>query len=850
MTVTIQELANSLNISVSELMLKLDIAGIKKGITDTMTKEETQQFKDKLNTLGDLATNKPKKLSLGGKKKSTNEAKANVEIKDIDTLGNGVKIEIKRKKNLKTNILNISSDKPSATDTITPDIETSDHSISNTTNIDNDTTLNSPLPTSSESPVVNEEVVSDSLVVNKENKVAKPKKDIKPEDAGAHNHKGFTSNKVAKKTSKMKVIGVNSSTIDNEVLAEEFADVVNIIPTTELKSNTIRKSDKTISKPVIELPKVQEFKKPVKPQQMEVEIPELIIVSELAHKMSVKAPEVIKQLMKMGVLANINQSIDQDTAILVAHELGHIGVPIKLDNTQALIDEIKKVDADIESLPRYPIVTVMGHVDHGKTSLLDYIRKTKVTHGEAGGITQHIGAYHVDTGHGIVTFLDTPGHEAFTALRARGAMLTDIVVLVVAADDGVMPQTVEAINHAKAAGVPIVVAINKMDKPGASPDKVKQELTKYEVVPEEWGGQVLCVPISALTGAGIDNLLDTLLLQAEMLELKAPVKAPAKAIVLESRMDKGRGSVVTILVQSGTLHKGDMVLAGTTYGKVRAMLDEVGKHVAHAGPSIPVEILGLTKVPQAGDEMLVVKDERKAREIVGLRLEKQHQERIVKQQKMQLDNLLLGVNPDENRTLTIIIKSDVQGSHEALAASLKQLSTHEVQVQIIHSGVGGINESDVNLAIPSNALIIGFNVRADANAKKAINENNIKVRYYNIIYDAINDVKIALSGLLPPEKKETILGNVEIRQVIKAGKELIAGCMVTDGIIKRNAKVRLIRDGIVTHDGELNSLKRFKDDVKDVKAGYECGIVLQDFKDIKVGDVIEVYEITEVKRSL
>jgi translation initiation factor IF-2 len=586
----------------------------------------------------------------------------------------------------------------------------------------------------------------------------------------------------------------------------------------------------------------------VKPQTLEIAIPEAITVADLAHKMSVKAAEVVKRLMKMGMMVTINQSIDQDTAMLVVEEMGHTAVAAAVNDPESFLDEVVSHD-DSDLKPRAPVVTVMGHVDHGKTSLLDYIRKAKVAAGEAGGITQHIGAYHVETENGMVTFLDTPGHEAFTALRARGAQLTDIVILVVAADDGIMPQTIEAINHSKAAGVPIVVAMNKMDKPEANPDKVKQELTTYELVAEDWGGDVMCVPVSAKTGAGIDDLIQAVLLQAEVLELKATYDTPAKAVVIESRLDKGRGSVVTVLVQSGTLRKGDIVLAGTSYGRIRAMLDERGKPVDEAGPSIPVEILGLTEVPNAGDDLIVVKDERKAREIASFREEKSRQERLMKQQAAKLDNLF-SVGAGEIKSLNIIIKSDVQGSYEALTHSLQRLSNEEVQVQVVHAAVGGINESDINLAIASNAIVVGFNTRADNNAKKQAEGNNIEIRYYNIIYEVIDDVKAALSGLLSPEEREVITGNVQIRQVFSFGKLVIGGCMVLDGIIRRNSKVRIIRDSMVIHSGELSGLKRFKDDVKEVKSGYECGLSLKDFNDLKEGDIVEAYEISEVQRTL
>ena len=580
-----------------------------------------------------------------------------------------------------------------------------------------------------------------------------------------------------------------------------------------------------------------------------LQVTEFVTVSELSSLMDVSFADIISKCMNLGIMVSINQRLDAEVIELVASEFGFEVEFVGLEDVEEM-DEEEEADDLANLVERPPIVTIMGHVDHGKTSLLDYIRKAKVARGEAGGITQHIGAYHVDTGHGIITFLDTPGHEAFTQLRARGAQLTDIVILVVAADDGVMPQTIEAIHHAKAAGVPVVVAINKMDKPDATPDKVKQELTQYEIVTEEWGGDVMCVPISALTGMGIDNLLDTILLQAEVLELKAPINAPAKAVVIESRLDKGRGSVVTVLVQSGTLRRGDMVLAGTTYGKVRAMIDELGRQVNVAGPSIPVELLGLADVPSAGDDMIVVSDERKAREIAAFRHDKQRQEKLARQQSAKLENLFSGINEGVVQNIPVIIKSDVQGSFEAITGSLERLSTGEIKVQVIHAAVGGINESDINLANASNALVIGFNTRADSNAKKLAEANGIEIRYYNIIYEIIDDVKAAMTGMLSPEKKEIITGNVSIRQLFSVGKLVIAGCMVTDGIIKRNSKIRLIRDSMVIHDGELSSLKRFKDDAKEVKSGYECGLSLSDYNDLKEGDILEAYEITEVKRTL
>ncbi len=589
---------------------------------------------------------------------------------------------------------------------------------------------------------------------------------------------------------------------------------------------------------------------PIEARVLEVHVPETITVGELAHKMAIKASEVIKQLMKLGQMATINQPLDQDTAMIVVEELGHKAVVAALDDPEAFTEE-EASGHQAEAVTRAPVVTVMGHVDHGKTSLLDYIRRAKVASGEAGGITQHIGAYHVETPRGMISFLDTPGHEAFTAMRARGAKATDIVILVVAADDGVMPQTKEAIKHAKAAGVPIVVAVNKIDKPGANPERVKGELVAEEVVPEEFGGDSPFCEVSAKTGAGIDELLEQVLLQAEVLELKAPVDAMAKGLVIEARLDKGRGPVATVLVQSGTLNVGDVVLGGQTYGRVRAMLDENGKPIKSAGPSIPVEIQGLTEVPQAGDEFMVMSDERRAREIATYRAGKVRNTKLAKQQASKLENMFSDMTSGEVKLLPIIVKADVQGSQEALAASLLKLSTDEVKVQLVYAAVGGISESDVNLSIASKAVIIGFNTRADAGARKLAESNGVDIRYYNIIYDAVDDLKAAMSGMLTPDKKEEIIGTAEIRQVLRVSKiGAIAGCMVTSGLVRRNAKLRLLRNNVVVFTGELDSLKRFKDDAKEVKENFECGLTIKNYNDIVEGDVLEFFEIKEVARTL
>ncbi|MCE9632606.1 MAG: translation initiation factor IF-2 [Methylophilales bacterium] len=590
------------------------------------------------------------------------------------------------------------------------------------------------------------------------------------------------------------------------------------------------------------------FSAPTEPIVHEVLVPETISVADLAHKMAVKAAEVIKALMKMGMMVTINQVLDQETAMIVVEELGHVAKAAEANDPDTFLDDTEHVEAKLE--PRPPVVTVMGHVDHGKTSLLDYIRRTRVASGEAGGITQHIGAYHVETPRGMVTFLDTPGHEAFTAMRARGAKATDVVILVVAADDSVMPQTIEAIHHAKAAKVPMVVAITKVDKQGANAEKVKQELVAQEVVPEDWGGDTMMIEVSAKTGLGIDDLLEAVLLQAEILELKAPVTSPAKGIVIEGRLDKGRGSVATILVQSGTLKRGDMLLAGSVFGRVRAMLDENGKDIKEAGPSIPVEVLGLSDVPNAGEETIVLNDERKAREIALFRQGKFRDVKLAKQQAAKLENMFENMAEGAIQSLALIIKSDVQGSYEALSTSLQKLSTDEVKVNVLHTGVGGITESDVNLAVASGAVVIGFNVRADAGARKLIESAGVDVRYYTIIYEAVDEVRAALTGMLSPDHKENVIGMVEVREVFTISKiGTIAGCYVTDGIIKRTAKVRLLRDNVVIHSGDLDSLKRFKDDVKEVKNGFECGLSLKNFNDLVVGDQLEVFEVVEVART-
>jgi translation initiation factor IF-2 len=591
------------------------------------------------------------------------------------------------------------------------------------------------------------------------------------------------------------------------------------------------------------------FERPTAPVAREVVLPESITVAELAQKMSVKATEVIKVLMGMGSMVTINQVLDRDTATIVAQELGHEVKEAKPESPEALLEA---AGAEMgEAVPRPPVVTVMGHVDHGKTSLLDYIRQSAVATGEAGGITQHIGAYHVETPKGVITFLDTPGHEAFSAMRARGAKATDIVILVVAADDGVKPQTIEAIHHARQAGVPLIVAVNKIDKPEADPDRVRQELSQHEVIAEDWGGNEMFVNVSAKKGTGIDELLDAVLLQAEVLELKAPKDGPASGLVVEAKLDKGRGPVATVLVRQGTLNRGDIVLAGKEYGRVRAMVDETGAPADDAGPSIPVEVLGLSGVPEAGDDVVVVSTERKAREIALFRQGQYKEVKLARQQASKLENVFSQMQEGEVQTLPLVVKADVQGSVEALTEALEKLSTDEVQVQVVHGMVGAISESDVNLAVASGAIIIGFNVRADAVARRLIENEGVDLHYYSVIYDAVNEVKEALSGMLAPEVREDIIGLAEVRDVFRAPKiGAIAGCYVTEGTVKRNRPIRVLRENVVIFEGELESLRRFKEDVNEVKSGTECGIGVKNYNDVKVGDQIEVYERVEVKRTL
>ena len=568
--------------------------------------------------------------------------------------------------------------------------------------------------------------------------------------------------------------------------------------------------------------------------------------------MNLKASDLIAKLMGMGMMVTINQVIDQDTAVLVVEEMGHTAKALKETAIEdKLLESVEQAGGEVDELPRAPVVTIMGHVDHGKTSLLDHIRRTRVAAGEAGGITQHIGAYHVETPKGSITFLDTPGHAAFTSMRARGAQVTDIVVLVVAADDGVMPQTIEAIQHAKAAGVPIVVAINKIDRPNADPDRVRTELTKHEVIPEEWGGDTLFVNVSAHTGEGIDSLLETLLLQAEVLDLRAPATGPASGVVLEASLERGRGAVATVLISKGLLRVGETLLAGQEYGRIRAMFDENGQSISEAGPSTPVVVLGLSGTPMAGDDVQVVSDERQAREVAQFRQGRERDVRLAQQQATKLENVFSQMAEGAIPAIQLLVKADVQGSAEALKDALEKIATPDVRVSVIGASVGGITESDVQLAATSKAIILGFNVRADAAARGAIKETGVDIRYYSVIYEAIDDIKAAASGLLTPEVREQIVGLAEVREVFRSPKfGNVAGCMVVDGYVRRSNPIRVLRDNVVIYEGQLESLRRFKDDVAEVRAGTECGIGVRNYNDVKVGDQIECYERTEVARTL
>lgn len=838
--VTVKRLAEDLGVSTDLLLSQLKNAGVHVAdIDDNVTAEQKQELLLHLKRThgAEEKLKSPKKITL--KRTTVSELKGGIH-KSV------TKVKVRRKKTYEP----ISEEKPSESleaknvEPTPPSQTTAEEHVlaGNDLAPENVTAAEAETAPIIEAPL---DVFEIPIIEREEKSDAKHKGLIEDERLPKKPHK-----KVEKRKSKGARITTEDLTLPEE--EEDLGDFPNLaIPSTAfrkkkkpLKTGRDREKGSSASRKL-----EQGFEKPTTPMIKEIPISETTTVAALAQKMSVKAAEVIKVMMKFGAMATINQVIDQETAAIIVEEMGH---KAKLIKENAVEDSLIADEGKLEDLkPRAPVVTIMGHVDHGKTSLLDYIRSTKVTSSEAGGITQHIGAYHVNTEKGMVTFLDTPGHEAFTAMRARGAKSTDIVILVVAADDGVKPQTVEAIQHAKAAAVPIIVAINKMDKPEADPDRVKNELSSYEVIAEDWGGDTMFVNISAKTGDGVENLLEAILLQAEVMELKAYDKGPAKGVVIESRLDRGRGPVATILVQAGDLVKGDILLAGGEYGRVRAMIGDDGREVTHAGPSIPIEILGLSGAPNAGDDVIVVPTERKAREIALFRQGKYREVKLARQRAAKLENIFERMNEGEVNTLAIVLKADVQGSLEAISDALIKLSTNEVKVNIIASGVGGITESDINLAIASNAIVIGFNVRADQSSRRLVEAEGVDLRYYSIIYDLIDEVKSALSGLLSPEYHEKIVGLAEVREVFRSSKfGAIAGCMVIEGHIKRNLPIRVLRDNVVVYTGQLESLRRFKEDLSEVRQGMECGIGVKDYNDVKVGDHIEVFETTEVARKI
>ena len=814
-TFTVKKFATELGLPVNLLIEQLKSAGVSKANSEDDISEEDKSALLKYLRNEHGGSQKPKA-------KITLTRKQNSEIRKTDSEGRARTIQVEVRK--KRTILKPEENKPEAVKNNAPD-KTVKVIDDNQKNIrEDEAKRHSALADAQAAEAKNK----------KENK-EKPKKEEKA-DSTLHRPASKIGVKVEKEKKEKKAVWVDRT------IKKRTTKTRKDISTGGWRPPKLRNKNKNENHETT-------FVAPTETVAKDVLVPETISVADLAHKMSVKAGEVIKVLMGMGMMVTINQVLDQDTAMIAVEEMGHKPEAAKENDPESLLNIEDLAEPILEIRP--PVVTVMGHVDHGKTSLLDFIRTSKVASGEAGGITQHIGAYHVETPKGMITFLDTPGHEAFSAMRARGAKATDIVILAVAADDGVMPQTIEAINHSKAAEVPIIVAINKIDKPEANAEKVKGELLSHEVIPEELGGDAIFAEVSAKTGQGIDDLLDAILLQAEVLELKAATNNPARGIVVEGRLDKGRGPVTTLLVQAGILKPGDTLLAGSAFGRVRAMLDEAGKNIKIAGPSIPVEVIGLSDVPNAGDEFIVINDEKKAREIALFRQGKFRDVKFAKQQASKLENIFDQMAEGEVKVLPLIIKSDVQGSFEALSGSLEKLSTEEVKVNVIHSAVGAVNESDINLATASNAVILAFNVRADSGARKLADNLEVDVRYYSIIYEAVDEVKAALSGLLSPEQKENILGLVEIREIFKASKiGTIAGCYVLEGIVRKNSKIRLLRDDVVIYDGDLDSLKRFKDDVKEVKSNFECGLSIKNYNDMKVGDKVEVYELVEVARKL
>ena len=857
--VTVNELAKTVGASVDRLLLQMKEAGLSHTSADaTVSDEEKQVLLGYLKSLHGEKSGEPKKIVLRRKTMSTlksgNKKTVNIEVRKKRTY-------VKRSDEELETQAKVEAEQEARTEQVAPQVEfgsgIDDIEEKRQSAIEKRRTaeveakqaeeaekerLDQEAKKAAEATVVAEQEATQKPAV----KPAKPAKEEAAEQSapekGRRHAKPVSEDdedKIGRKAAKKP--SLKSSKKKPRVVLDDGSEERSKGPRLKSGLSSVLKVD---NKHV--------FKKPVDKKVIEVGVPDEISVADLALLMSIKSGAVVKELMKMGVMASINEVIDQETAFLVVEELGHKPKAAANDTLEdQLTQQFEDLNTDSDQQPRAPVVTVMGHVDHGKTSLLDYIRKSRVASGEAGGITQHIGAYHVDTPKGMVTFLDTPGHAAFTAMRARGAQSTDVVILVVAADDGVMPQTEEAVQHAKAAGVPIVVAINKMDKDGADPERVTNELAAKDVIPEEWGGDTQFIKVSAHSGDGIEELLEAVLLQAELLELKAPVDVPARGVVVESRIDKGRGVVATALVQQGTLRKGDFMLAGESVGKIRALNDDARQPTAEAGPSIPVEILGLDEPPQAGDEFFVVADERKAKEIAQQRQDKARKERFSRQQASKLENMFTDMESGEVSKLPLVVKTDVRGSLEALTSALNYFATDEVAVDIVASGVGGITESDVNLALTTGAIVLGFNVRAATVARQLAEKEQIEVRYYSVIYNLLDEVKQALSGMLAPETKEEIVGIAEVRDVFRSPKfGAIAGCMVVEGVVYRNKPIRVLRDDVVIFQGELESLRRFKDDAQDVRNGMECGIGVEDYNDVKPGDKIEVYKITQVERTL
>ena len=856
--VTVNELAKTVGASVDRLLLQMKEAGLSHTSADaTVSDEEKQVLLGYLKSLHGEKSGEPKKIVLRRKTMSTlksgNKKTVNIEVRKKRTY-------VKRSDEELETQAKVEAEQEARTEQVAPQVEfgsgIDDIEEKRQSAIEKRRTaeieakqadeaekerLDQEAKKAAEAAVVAEQEATQKPAV----KPAKPAKEEATEQSapekGRRHAKPVSEDdedKIGRKTAKKP--SLKSSKKKPRVVLDDGSEERSKGPRLKSGSSVLKVDNKHV------------FKKPVDKKVIEVGVPDEISVADLALLMSIKSGAVVKELMKMGVMASINEVIDQETAFLVVEELGHKPKAAANDTLEdQLAQQFEDLNTDSDQQPRAPVVTVMGHVDHGKTSLLDYIRKSRVASGEAGGITQHIGAYHVDTPKGMVTFLDTPGHAAFTAMRARGAQSTDVVILVVAADDGVMPQTEEAVQHAKAAGVPIVVAINKMDKDGADPERVTNELAAKDVIPEEWGGDTQFIKVSAHSGDGIEELLEAVLLQAELLELTAPVDVPARGVVVESRIDKGRGVVATALVQQGTLRKGDFILAGESVGKIRALNDDARQPTAEAGPSIPVEILGLDEPPQAGDEFFVVADERKAKEIAQQRQDKARKERFSRQQASKLENMFTDMESGEVSKLPLVVKTDVRGSLEALTSALNDFATDEVAVDIVASGVGGITESDVNLALTTGAIVLGFNVRAATVARQLAEKEQIEVRYYSVIYNLLDEVKQALSGMLAPETKEEIVGIAEVRDVFRSPKfGAIAGCMVVEGVVHRNKPIRVLRDDVVIFQGELESLRRFKDDAQDVRNGMECGIGVKDYNDVKPGDKIEVYEITQVERTL